>query len=94
VSAMMILSPLFAETLVRFEIDPIHYGIIMVLLIEYGFLTPPFGLNLFVAMGLTKKSLTEVSLAVWPFLVLLLLCVLLVTYVPWISLVLPETFLR
>jgi C4-dicarboxylate transporter, DctM subunit len=94
VSAMMILSPLFAETLVRFDIDPIHYGIIMVLLIEYGFLTPPFGLNLFVAMGLTKKSLTEVSLAVWPFLVLLLLCVLLVTYVPWISLVLPETFLR
>ncbi len=94
VSAMMILSPLFAETLVRFEIDPIHYGIIMVLLIEYGFLTPPFGLNLFVAMGLTKKSLTEVSLAVWPFLALLLFCVLLVTYVPWISLVLPQTFLR
>jgi C4-dicarboxylate transporter, DctM subunit len=94
VSAMMILSPLFAETLVRFEIDPVHFGIITVLLIEYGFLTPPFGINLFVAMGLTKKSLTEVSVAVWPFLVLLLLCVLLVTYVPWISLVLPETFLR
>jgi len=93
VSAMMILSPLFAETLVRFDIDPIHYGIIMVLLIEFGFLTPPFGLNLFVAMGLTNKSLTEVSLAVWPFLVLLLLCVLLVTYVPSISLFLPQTFL-
>lgn len=93
VSAMMILSPLFAETLVRFDIDPIHYGIIMVLLIEFGFLTPPFGLNLFVAMGLTKKSLTEVSLGVWPFLVLLLLCVLLVTYVPSISLFLPQTFL-
>jgi C4-dicarboxylate transporter, DctM subunit len=94
VSAMLILSPLFAETLNRFGIDYIHYGIIMVMVIEFGFLTPPFGLNLFVAMGLTNKSLTEVSLGVWPFLVLLLICLALVTFVPAISLFLPQTFLR
>jgi C4-dicarboxylate transporter DctM subunit len=93
VTAMMVLSPLFAETLDRFGIDYIHYGIIMVLVIEFGFLSPPFGLNLFVAMGLTKKSLTEVSLGVAPFLILLLICLMLVTYIPWISLFLPNTFL-
>lgn len=94
VSAMLILSPLFMETLNRFGIDYIHYGIIMVLVIEFGFVTPPFGLNLFVAMGLTNKSLTEVSLGVWPFLVLLLGCLILVTFVPWFSLVLPTLLLR
>jgi len=94
VSAMLILSPLFVETLKRFDIDLIHYGIIMVLVIEYGFLTPPFGLNIFVAMGLTRKSLVEVSKGVWPFLVLLLCCLILVTFIPEISLFLPKTFLR
>lgn len=94
VSAMLILSPLFVETLRRFGIDFIHYGIIMVMVIEFGFLTPPFGLNLFVAMGLTKKSLVEVSKGVLPFLLLLLACLLLVTFIPSISLYLPTKFLR
>ncbi len=94
VSAMLILSPLFMETLDRFGIDHVHYGIIMVLVIEFGFLTPPFGLNLFVAMGLTDKSLAEVSKGVMPFLALLLICLMLVTFIPAISLYLPSVFLR
>jgi C4-dicarboxylate transporter DctM subunit len=94
VSAMLILSPLFVETLNRFGIDYVHYGIIMVLVIEFGFLTPPFGLNLFVAMGLTDKSLMEVSRGVLPFLFLLLICLVIVTFVPQVSLYLPQTFLR
>lgn len=94
VSAMMVLSPLFIETLNRFDIDYVHYGIVMVLMIEFGFLTPPFGLNLFVAMGITKKPLTTVARATAPFLVLLLLCVALITFIPDISLLLPKIFLR
>ena len=94
VTAMLILSPLFVETLNRFGIDYVHYGIIMVMVIEFGFLTPPFGLNLFVAMGLTEKSLVEVSRGVIPFLVLLLICLFIVTFVPALSLYLPTTFLR
>ena len=94
VSAMIILSPLFSDTLTRFGIDPVHYGIVMVLVIEFGFLTPPFGLNLFVAMGLTGKPLTTVGRAVMPFLLLLLACVFLVTFIPDISLILPKIFLR
>jgi C4-dicarboxylate transporter DctM subunit len=94
VSAMMILSPIFFETLRRFNIDLVHYGIIMVLVIEFGFLTPPFGLNLFVSMGITNKSLVQVSKSVAPFLVLLLLALIIITYVPAISLYLPTHFLR
>jgi len=94
VSAMLILSPIFAETLTRLGIDPVHYGIVMVLVIEFGFLTPPFGLNLFVAMGLTKKPMGTVARATLPFLVLLLLALLIVTYVPAVSLWLPQTFYR
>jgi C4-dicarboxylate transporter DctM subunit len=90
VSAMLILSPLLADTLNRFHIDPIHYGVVMVMLIEFGFLTPPFGINLFVAMGLTNKSLTQVARAVAPFLLILLFCVFLVTFVPQIALFLPN----
>ncbi len=93
-TAMLILSPLFAPTLDRFSIDWIHDGIIMVMVIEFGFLTPPFGLNLFVAMGLTDKSFVEVSRGDFPFLFLLLLCPAIVTFVPAISTYLRYTFLR
>lgn len=94
VSAMIVISPLFAETLTRYGIDYIHYGIVMVLMIEFGFLTPPFGLNLFVSMGITGQPLTSVAKATAPFLVLLIVCVMLITFVPDISLFLPKLFLR
>ncbi len=92
VSAMLILSPLFLETLNRFGIDLVHYGIIMVLVIEFGFLTPPFGLNLFVAMGLTRWSLMRTARSVVPFLIILLVCLFAITYLPPISLLLPRIF--
>jgi C4-dicarboxylate transporter DctM subunit len=94
VSAMLILSPIFLETLHRFHIDLIHYGVVMVLVIEFGFLTPPFGLNLFVTMGITKWPLTRVARSVAPFIFLLLLCVALVTFIPQISMFLPNFFYR
>ncbi len=90
VSAMLILSPLLVDSLQRYNINLIHYGIIMIMVIEIGFLTPPFGLNLFVSMGLTDKSLLEVSRAVLPFLLLLLLTIILITFFPIISLWLPS----
>lgn len=93
VSAMIVLSPLFIETLARFNIDLIHYGIFMVLMIEFGFLTPPFGLNLFVSMGMSGQSLTRVSAAVAPFLLVLFACIMLITFVPEISLFLPNLLL-
>jgi C4-dicarboxylate transporter DctM subunit len=62
----------------------------MVLNIEIGFLTPPFGVNLFVASGVTGKDVLEVARSVAPYLVIMLGMLFLITYVPWISLVLTR----
>jgi C4-dicarboxylate transporter DctM subunit len=90
VSAMLVLGPVFMPLLQRFEIDFIHFGIIMVLNIEIGFLTPPFGVNLFVSSGITGKDVLEVARSVAPFLAIMLGMLFLITYVPWISLVLTR----
>ena len=94
VTAIIVISPILVETLNRFGIDYVHYGIIMIVNIECGFLTPPFGLNLFVSMAIMRKSLVEIGRAVLPFILLFLACLLVITYVPKISLILPELFLR
>ena len=94
VSAVLVLAPLFANTLQGYGIDLVHFGVVMVLNIEFGMLTPPFGLNLFVSMGMTGENMGTVSRGVMPFLAIPLVCLLLVTYVPELSLFLPRTFLR
>jgi C4-dicarboxylate transporter DctM subunit len=94
VSAMLILAPLFLDTLNRYGIDLVHFGVVMVLNIQMGMLTPPFGLNLFVASGITEKPLTRIAQGVMPFLGIMLICLLFVTYIPGISLLLPELLLR
>ncbi len=94
VSAMLILAPLFLETLNRYGIDLVHFGIVMVLNIQMGMLTPPFGLNLFVASGITKEPIIKIARGVAPFLVIMLVCLMLVTYIPWISLALPNWILH
>ncbi len=66
----------------------------MIVNIEAGFLTPPFGLNLFVSMALAGKPLVEVIKAVWPFILIFLFCLLTITFVPKISLFLPELLLH
>jgi C4-dicarboxylate transporter DctM subunit len=94
VSAVLVLAPLFVNTLQGYDIDFVHFGIIMILNIEFGMLTPPFGLNLFVSMGISGERMEVVGRSVLPFLGLLLACLALVTYVPDISLALPKLFLR
>ncbi|MFO7990043.1 MAG: TRAP transporter large permease [Thermodesulfobacteriota bacterium] len=94
VSAMLVLAPLFLETLNRYGIDLVHFGIVMVLNIQMGMLTPPFGLNLFVASGITKQPIIKIARGVAPFLVIMLACLMLVTYIPWISLALPNWLLK
>jgi len=94
VTAIIVISPILIETLNRYDIDYIHYGIIMIVNIEAGFMTPPFGLNLFVSMAIAKRSLIEVSKAILPFMILFFGCLLAITYIPDISLLLPKLFLR
>ncbi len=89
VSALLVLGPVFLPLLDKFGIDPIHFGTIMVINIEVAFLTPPFGINLFVAAGITGRGIGMVTKSVLPYLVIIWSVLLLVTYVPWLSLWLP-----
>ncbi len=84
-SAIMILVPLLAPLAAVCGIDPIHLGIVFIVNLELGYLTPPMGLNLFVSASLFDKSLGNVIRSVIPFTGLLLLAVLIVSYVPTIS---------
>ncbi len=94
VTAIVVISPIMIETLNRYGIDSIHYGIIMIVNIELGFLTPPFGLNLFVSMAIMKRSLVEISRAVLPFILLFLGCLMIITYFPRLSTFLPDLLLH
>lgn len=90
VSAILVLAPMLAPMGLAMGIDPIHMGIIFIVNLEIGYLTPPVGLNLFVASTLFKKGLGQVIHAVLPTLLIMLLGLLLVTWVPKISLGLVE----
>jgi C4-dicarboxylate transporter, DctM subunit len=87
---ILILAPILFPIATRLGIDPVHLGIIMVVNLEIGMVTPPVGLNLFVTAGITKMSILEVARAALPWTLVLLVFLLIVTYVPWLSLVLPS----
>lgn len=85
-AAVIILTPLFLPAVLQFGIDPIHFGVLMVVNLAIGMVTPPFGLNLYVAAGIGEISVANVVKATFPFIILLLLCLLVITYVPQLSL--------
>ncbi|MBU0688599.1 MAG: TRAP transporter large permease subunit [Gammaproteobacteria bacterium] len=87
---ILILAPIFFPIATQLGIDPIHLGIIMVVNMEIGMVTPPVGLNLFVTSGITNMSIMEVTHAALPWLMVLLTFLALVTYIPEISLFLPD----
>ncbi len=87
---ILILAPIFFPIATQLGIDPIHLGIIMVVNMEIGMVTPPVGLNLFVTSGITNMSIMEVTHAALPWLLVLLVFLGLVTYIPEISLFLPD----
>lgn len=87
---LLIMAPILFPIAVQLGIDPIHLGVIMVVNMEIGMITPPVGLNLFVTAGITGHSLTWVLRATMPWLAILLVFLILITYIPQISLFLPE----
>ena len=84
----MILTPILLPVITTFDIDVIQFGVIMVVTNAIGMLTPPLGLNLFVACNLTGLSLEQVSSQVIPFICALILGLALIAFIPWLSLVL------
>ena len=87
---LLIVAPVVFPIAMELGIDPIHLGIIMVVNMEIGMITPPIGLNLFVTSGITGMSLTQVVKAAFPFVTVLFVFLIIVTYVPWLSTWLPN----
>ena len=87
---LLIMAPLFHPIAVQLGIDPVHLGIIMTTNMEVGMITPPVGLNLYVAAGLSGMSLAAVTRAAAPWMLVLIAALLVITYIPWFSLFLVE----
>lgn len=87
---ILILAPILFPIAMQLGIDPVHLGILIVVNMEIGMITPPIGLNLFVTAGITSLSLGQVIRAATPWLSVLLLYLILITYIPQISLWLPN----
>ena len=89
-SIMLIFAPILFPVAMKLGIDPVHFGIIMVVNMEVGMCHPPVGLNLYVASGITKMGITELTVAVWPWLLAMLGFLAVVTYWPGLSLWFPR----
>jgi len=90
---MLILIPVLVPLMVKIGVDPVHFGVVMVLNLMIGLLTPPVGMVMFVMMRFAKCSMWEFTREVWPFIAALLIVLLLITYIPALVLWLPNTLL-
>ncbi|HRE19498.1 MAG TPA: TRAP transporter large permease subunit [Rhabdaerophilum sp.] len=89
-SIVLIMAPILFPVAVKLGIDPVHFGIMIVVNMEVGMCHPPVGLNLYVASGITKMGITELTIAVMPWLLTMLGFLILITYVPEVTLFLPR----
>ncbi|WP_372801686.1 TRAP transporter large permease [Paracoccus seriniphilus] len=92
-SIQLILVPALYPVATSLGIDPVHFGMIVAVNVTLGMVTPPFGLDLFVASSTLQKPVTEIIAGIWPFIIVNLLVLLLVTYVPGIATLVPDLLL-
>ncbi|MDO9005216.1 MAG: TRAP transporter large permease subunit [Aquabacterium sp.] len=93
-SIVLIMAPILFPVAMKLGIDPVHFGILIIVNMEVGMCHPPVGLNLYVASGVTKMGITELTIAVWPWLLTMLGFLVLVTYWPPLSLWLPNLLMK
>jgi tripartite ATP-independent transporter DctM subunit len=93
-AAIIVLAPILAPVAMHFGIDPVHFGLVMVVNLALGMITPPFGVNLFAACTVAKLSLDQVISRLWPFVIVVLCCLMVITYVPVLSLGLRDLVYR
>lgn len=89
-AAIIVLAPILAPVAMHFGVDPVHFGLIMVVNLALGMITPPFGVNLFAACTVARISLDRIVKHLLPFVGVILVCLMVITYVPWISLALRD----
>ena len=85
-ASIIVLAPILAPVAMHFGIDPIHFGIVMVVNLAMGMITPPFGVNLFAACTVARISLDQIVVRLVPFVIVVFACLMVITYVPVISL--------
>ena len=93
-AAIIVLAPILAPVAMHFGVDPVHFGLIMVVNLALGMITPPFGVNLFAACTVARISLDKIIRHLLPFVGVILLCLLVITYVPALSLGLRDLVYR
>ena len=84
-ASIIVLAPILAPVAVHFGIDPVHFGIIMVVNLALGMITPPFGVNLFAACTVARISLDQIIPRLLPFVLVILVCLMAITFMPFIS---------
>jgi len=89
-AAILVLAPILVPVAVHFGIDPVHFGLIMVVNLALGMITPPFGVNLFAACTVARISLDRIIVHLIPFVLVILACLMIITYVPAVSLTLRD----
>lgn len=93
-AAIIVLAPILAPVAMHFGVDPVHFGIVMVVNLALGMITPPFGVNLFAACTVARISLDRIVTQLIPFVLVVLGCLMVITYVPQISLFLRDLVYR
>jgi C4-dicarboxylate transporter, DctM subunit len=92
-ATMLIFAPLFAKIVTAYGIDPVHFAVVFVLNVSIGMMTPPYGLTMYLMMRIADITMLDFIRAMWPFLTALLIALALITYVPAITLWLPNALL-
>jgi tripartite ATP-independent transporter DctM subunit len=86
-AAIIVIAPILAPVAVHFGIDPIHFGLVMVVNLAMGMITPPFGVNLFAACQVANIPLDRIVRPLGPFVLVILTCLMIITFVPEVSMV-------
>lgn len=89
-ASCIILGPILAPVMVHLGIHPVHFAVVMIVTLNVGLITPPLGVAIFAAVGVGKVSFEDVVKEIWPFLILDLFVILLLTFIPGLSLVIPK----
>jgi C4-dicarboxylate transporter DctM subunit len=90
ISALVVLAPILLPIVTKVGVDPVHFGVILVANLAIGFITPPLGVNLFVASSVSRTQLEKIVMAIMPFLFMMIFTLLVITYIPAMSTWLPS----
>jgi tripartite ATP-independent transporter DctM subunit len=91
-AVILVVVPLLMPTIASLGIDPVHFGVVVTLNLTIGLITPPYGMILFVISGVNGIPVSQILREIWPFIAVLITALMIITYVPEISLFLPRTF--